>query len=128
MTESGLESEMHGDSGRPKGRSRNVILSSNREGATESPSKSDSADLVMEIRDALKTMATTFVQVAQQTETPSQDRSHQCNNSDNDRAGDSTKEEETNREDSAPGAGSEDPTTDGAATEESLPGPIGIMW
>jgi hypothetical protein len=75
MTESGQESEMRRDRGRLKGRSRNIILSSNGEGATESPVKSDSSGLMVEIRDALKTMATTFKQVAQRAKTASQDRS-----------------------------------------------------
>jgi hypothetical protein len=73
--ESSQEYERRGDPGRPKGCSRTIILSSNREGVTESPVKPESSEVVVETRDSLKTMATTFKQVAQRAETASRDRS-----------------------------------------------------
>jgi hypothetical protein len=57
-------------------------MSNNKDGGTDSPTKLDATELVLEIRDALKTMATTFVEVAKRTEAPSQDQPRQHTGSD----------------------------------------------
>jgi hypothetical protein len=86
--------------GTPKaesGKDLQRLTSNNKDGrGIDSPMKSDAMELVLEIRDALKTMATTFVEVAKRIEAPTQDWPRQHTDSDGDRgAGDSTEEDES---------------------------------
>ena len=97
LSEPGEESKMRGGQGGSKGGSRSA---QGKEGADEPPVQSESADLVIEIRDALKTMATAFVEVAQQTKAASRDRSKRGGDNDDEKASEHT-EEDTDHDDSA---------------------------
>jgi hypothetical protein len=88
---SALGPDTRGSSGAQR-RSKNVVLSSNKKETTAPPSKPDPTDIVVEIRDALKTMATTFMEVAKRTELL-----NQTSPSDIEGAGDSI-EEDSDRE------------------------------